>query len=453
MTVMVFEAFISTPQMQAVYAEGAVAQALMDVEAAVARVQARLGLIPSHAGQAIASLCRAELYDVPAIMAAAARRGGPAQPLVQKLRETVALFDPVAAGYVHWGCTDQDLVDTAQALLTQRALRLIDEDLLQLCGHLLDLAEREVQRPMLTRIQLRPDSVQSLRAKIVTWLAPLLRSAQALRSAARDTLMLQLGGLGGAQVAWGSKDDALREQVAGELHLGCPATGWHSQRDRGARLGAELGLLCMVLGKLAQDLTLLSQPEVDELDWPATTASGTQIGCTPALSAARRAPQRVSALLACMPQVLEHEAGAWHAELAEWAGLMLSAHGSVHALVQVLASLRIKPARMLSQIEAQSDLVFQAPLRQLLTDELGRSRAEPLMDDLLALVRDGQGPLRRLAQGLLGEGAPLAGRMTPARMAQVFDVDAAAARADARAVGSLQQARSLWAELCDSAPF
>jgi 3-carboxy-cis,cis-muconate cycloisomerase len=141
MAALVFESFLSTPQAIAVFSETAVVQAMLDFEAALSHAQADAGIVPAAAAAAIAGVCKAELFDVPAIVAASGRAGSLAIPLVKKLTETVGLFDAEAAGYVHWGSTSQDVIDTALVMVTRRSLALLDRDLGRLIASLLALAE------------------------------------------------------------------------------------------------------------------------------------------------------------------------------------------------------------------------------------------------------------------------------------------------------------------------
>lgn len=453
MSLLVCEDFLSTPEMTGLLGEPALVQAMMDFQAALARAQARVGLVPQPAAQAIASLCRAELYDVPGLLRASGPAGSLALPLVRKLAETVALFDPAAAGYVNWGASGQDMADTAMVLQTRRALRLIDDDLLSLCGALLDLAERHAAMPLLARTQMQPALVSSLRCRLLGWVAPLLRSAQALRAHADTALLLQLGGTAGTLAALGEQADAVAAQVAIELQLRLPLMPWHTQRDRWVRLGSELGVLCGALGKMARDLALLAQAEVGEMaeaDTPRAWPQGRiPVASMRALAAARRAPQRVAALLSCMDQEHERGLGSWQAELAEWASLLVSCHGSLHGLALALPNLRLYPGRMLDNIDRERDLVFAEGLARLLARVWGKARADQQVDALAALVQ-GQGqPLRLLARALRQSEPELAEAISAAELDAVFDSQAAAQAADTRVHNALVQARAQWAALMD----
>jgi 3-carboxy-cis,cis-muconate cycloisomerase len=447
---MLFEAFLSSTAMESVFSPTAVVQSMMDVEAALARAAARVGLIPAPAAQAIASLCRAELYDVPALIAAAPHSGNLALPVVQRLRETVALFDPSAAVYVHRGASAQDLIDTAMVLRSREALRLIDDDLQQLCGRLLDLAERHVAVPLLGRTMMQPAQVISLRFKLMNWLMPLLRSAERLREQGKASLLLQLGGAVGTLDAMGDRADDMAAAVAAELSLPRPDMCWHTQRDRWLRLGLEVGLLCGNLGKLAQDFALMAQAEVDELNEPPGEGYGAclsmphkknPVAALQAMAAVQRAPQRVAGLMSCMTPEHERGLGQHQAELAEWSGLMGGAHAAVQALNRALAEPVIRTDRMRAHVLERQGLVASERVEHLLMPRLGRQRTGAMIRDLIHRVRQGEGSLEQLLRTAMdvGDLPPLT--VSEAELKAMFDLDAIAAQADGRVELLLAEAR------------
>lgn len=447
---MLFEAFLSSAAMETVFSPAAVVQSMMDVEAALARAAAGAGLIPAPAAQAIVSLCRAELYDVQALLAAAPRSGSLALPMVQRLRETVALFDPAAAVYVHRGASAQDLVDTAMAMRSREALRLIDDDLQLLCAQLLDLAERHAAVPLLGRTMMQPAQVISLRFKLMNWLMPLLRSAERLREQGRESLQLQLGGAVGTLDGFGDRAGEVLEAVSRELGLPAPEMSWHTQRDRWLRLGLEVGLLCGNLGKLAQDFALMAQAEIDELNEPPGEGYGActtmphkknPVAALQALSAVQRAPQRVSGLLACMAQEHERGLGQQQAELADWSGLMGGAHSAVQALTRALAEPVVRVDRMRGHVLDRQGLVASERLELLLLPRLGRQRTGAFVRDLIHRVRQGQGTLEELLHAAIDVGDLPASALTAAELKGLFDIDAVAAQADGRVDALMAEAR------------
>ncbi|WAC72670.1 lyase family protein [Roseateles sp. SL47] len=446
---MLFEVFLSTPAMEAVFSPAAVVQSMMDVEAALVRAQSKAGLMPPAAAQAISSLCRAELYDVPSLLAAAPAAGSLAMPTVQRLRETVALFDPSAAVYVHRNACAQDIVDTAMVLCTREALRIMDDDLQALCAQLLDLARRHEAVPMLGRTLMQPAQVISLRYKFMNWLMPLVRSAEMLRTHAREALRLQLGGPVGTLESLGVDADKVSRLLSEDLGLPVSDMCWHTQRDRWIRLATELGVLCGSMGKLAQDLALLAQPEVDEIVEAPTDGRGScialphkhnPIAAQQALAATQRAPHRVAALLGCMSQAHERGLGQWPAELAEWSSLMGGTHGALIALRRALSAPDVRTANMRANVDAQLGLVASERLELLLTPRLGRQRTDAIVQDLIRRVRQGQGSLMQMVRESLERGELPEHAISTTELSGLFDVQTIAAWADSRVEAPLTQA-------------
>lgn len=357
----IFEGFLSTSEAQEAFGDRRFVEAMLRFEAALARAQAAVGLIPETCAASIIGTCKVELFDVAKIVRESARAGSAAIPLIRTLRETVGLFNAEAVACVHFGSTSQDVIDTAMALMTREALQLIERDVHCAAKALLALAERHAATPMLARTLMQPASVTSLGLKCVGWAAPLLRSRQRLRASARQALQLQLGGSVGTLAEMQGRGPEVAALMAQELGLAVPLAAWHTQRDEWVALGCELGILTGSLGKIAKDLALLSQYEVGEVMEPEEPGRGgsssmphkrNPVASMVALAAAQRAPQRVAALLAAMPQEHERALGLWQAELAEWPQLLMSAHGSARALARALPGLRVDAGRMRANLDS-----------------------------------------------------------------------------------------------------
>ena len=442
MTASVFEQFLSTPEIGAVFSDAAIVQGMLDFEAALARAQAEEGVIPAHAAAVIAPACRVERYELAPIVAASSVAGTLAIPLVRQLTAEVAKRDAEAAGYVHWGSTSQDVIDTAMVLATKRALALIDARLRDLIKALGLLAQRDGAAPMLGRTLLQPALVISFGFKLVSWAAPLVRCRERLRVAAQHALKLQLGGAAGTLSAMGDKGPAVAQRMAAELELGLAPGNWHTQRDEWVALGCEVGVLCGALGKIAKDISLLAQAEVGEVAEPSGAGRGgssamphkrNPVASMIALAASMRAPHRVAALLAAMPQEHERGLGNWQAELAEWPGLFMSAHGAVHALADAAAGLSVDTARMRRNIDALHGLVFAEALAMLLATYIGKPRAHALLEAWSRQAVAERMHLLNVALAAVAADVELRDKVAPNALRSVFDVDAVARRASALA--------------------
>ena len=389
----IFEGFLSTPETLAAFDDRSFVDAMLRFEAALARAQAAVGLIPASAADSIIGSCKVELFDVARIVRESGRAGSVAIPLVKALKESVGLFNAEALPYVHFGSTSQDVIDTAMAQVTRNAVTLIEADLARATEALLQHAEQHATTPMLARTLMQPASVTSFGFKCAGWAAPLVRSQGRLRLAAGNALNVQLGGAVGTLAQMKDKGDEVMQRMATELGLGNARATWHTQRDEWVALGCELGLMVGSLGKIALDISLLGQYEVGEVSEPSEPGRGgssamphkrNPVASMVALAAAQRAPQRVAALLGAMPQEHERALGAWQAELAEWPQLLMSAHGSVRALAGALPGLQVDTKRMRANIDR-------------LRAELPEDAADEWFDPALA-QHAGQRALAQVAQ-------------------------------------------------------
>ncbi len=357
----IFEGFLSSSEGLQAFGDRSFVQAMLQFEASLARAQAAVGLIPESSAQSIVGTCKVDLFDTAKIVRESARAGSLAIPLVKSLKETVGLFNPAAVAHVHFGCTSQDAIDTAMALVTRDALDLIEADVRKAVSALLELGALHALTPVLARTLMQPASVTSFGFKCIGWAAPLRRSLQRLRVARPNALKLQLGGTVGTLSAMNGKGARVSELMAIDLKLTAPQMSWHTQRDEWVALGCELGLLTGSLGKIARDIVLMSQAEVGEVAEPVEPGRGgpsnmphkhNPVASMVAIAASQRVPQRVAALLAVMPQEHERALGAWQAELAEWPQLVISAHGSARALAQALPGLQVDAHRMRGNLDA-----------------------------------------------------------------------------------------------------
>lgn len=461
MSVSIFDSFLTTPDMIAVFDDAAIVQAMLRFEQALAQAQAQQGMLPPESARAIAGVCNAQLYDIPAIVSAGRRAGSLAIPLVRELTRTVALYDAEAAARVHWGSTSQDVIDTAMVLATRDALQLLDDGLHDLTGRLLQLADQHAATPVLARTLMQPAQVSSFGFKIAGWLAPLVRARARLRECAARALQLQLGGAVGTLAVMGEQGAAVAALVAADLGLKLADAAWHTQRDEWVRLGLEVAVLTGSMGKIGTDISLMAQGEIAELAEPSGNGRGgssamphkrNPVSAMIALAAATRAPQHAAALLASMGQQHERGLGNWQAELAEWPGLFLSAHGALQALNDAFAGLHVDSSRMLRNIDALQGLVFAEAASAWLAAAIGRPAAHSLLEQMsAAALADGRNLAEVLAKAVQADDT-LRQQVDLAALASLFDPATAAGPAQRLALRQLQALRQDIAAL-NSTPF
>src|SRR5436305_6295027 len=233
----------SSTAMRAVCDDVAYLQRMLDFEAALARAEAAVGVIPGGAVAPIAKACKAETFELSALAEAATRSGNLAIPLVKALTAAVGKADAEAARYVHWGATSQDVIDTATMLTLRAAIDALLPDLDRAIAGIAKLARQHRNTAMVARTWLQHALPMPFGLKLAEYAAALHRSRHRLRRLRDEGLALQFGGAAGTLAALGDEGLAVAEKLAAELKLPLPDAPWHTQRDRIAEASSVLAII------------------------------------------------------------------------------------------------------------------------------------------------------------------------------------------------------------------
>jgi 3-carboxy-cis,cis-muconate cycloisomerase len=378
------EGLSTTDALAAVFDDGRVLQAMLDVEVAIARAEARLGLIPDAAAAAIATASVANRFDPAAIARDARESGTVAIPLVKALTAAVAQQSAESAKYVHWGVTSQDIVDTGLVLVIRDAGRIVAADHARVLATLRALSDRHAATVMLGRTLLQPAPPVTFGLTAARWFSGVARAGSAVANAARAAAALQLGGASGTRAALAEHGGDVSRLVAAELDLADPPAPWHTERDRTAALGAAHGVYTAMLGKVARDITLLMQHGIEEVLEPGGGSSAmpqkrNPSGSAIVLAAAVRVPGLVASLLTAAIQEHERGPGGWHAEWPILADIVRTSGAAVASMAGVLAGLTVDADRMRANIAATRGAVFAERAMMLLAPAIGRAAAHDLV--------------------------------------------------------------------------
>lgn len=386
----------STAAMQAVFCDRARLQAMLDYEAALARAEAAVGVIPPAAAVAIAAQCRAALYSIGELATATRLAGNPAIPLVKALTDRVARSDQTAARYVHWGASSQDVIDTGLVLQLRTALALLAGGLVELAAALAELAAAHRHTPLAARTLLQQAEPISFGLKAAGWLSAIERHRRRLQELRGRTQVLQFGGASGNLAGFGANGLDVAAALARDLSLVLPDLPWHTHRDRLAEVATTLGLLLGTLGKIARDLSLLMQTEVGEVAEPEAPGRGgssalphkhNPVGCGAVLAAALRAPGLVATMLAAMLQEHERGLGGWHAEWETLPQLCRLTAGALAHCQEVVGGLTVNRARMAANLTITGGQIHAAAVATALAASLGAPAARELVEKLSSDAR------------------------------------------------------------------
>ncbi|MCO8168001.1 3-carboxy-cis,cis-muconate cycloisomerase [Pseudomonas sp. 21LCFQ02] len=384
-----FDTYFTQAQMREVFSDTGRVQGMLDFEAALARAEARVGLLPQALLTDIQSQCRAELFDFDALAIAIGSAGNSAIPLVKALGKRIAAVNPEAERYVHMGATSQDAMDSGLVLQLRRAIELLEEDLQQLGEALAVQAQRHAATPLAGRTWLQQATPVTLGMKIAGWLGALTRHRQRLAELRPRLLCLQFGGASGSLAALGGQAFEVAQALAQELDLQLPEQPWHTQRDRLVEFASLLGMLAGSLGKLGRDISLLMQTEVGEVFEPSAPGKGgsstmphkrNPVGAAVLIGAATRAPGLVATMLSAMPQEHERSLGLWHAEWETLPDLCCLVSGALQQALLMVPQLQVDAARMRTNLDATQGLLLAEAVSIALARCMGRDAAHHLIE-------------------------------------------------------------------------
>jgi 3-carboxy-cis,cis-muconate cycloisomerase len=393
-----FRDAFGTPRMREIFSDHAVIQHYIGVEVALARSQARCGVIPPEAAEAIARGSRMDRIDFDQLRQDTDIVGYPILPLVQQL---VAMCGE-AGRYIHWGATTQDIMDTANVLQVRQALDIVGADIRALRGLLADLARKHRDTPMAGRTHLQHALPVTFGYKAVIWLAMFDRHQERLAQLRSRVLVVQFGGAAGTLASLGDKGLTVQQALAEELGLGVPATTWHVARDGFAEAVNLLALVTGSLGKIALDLMIMASTEFAEVSEPFMKGRGASstmpqkrnpISSELMLAAAKAVRQHAGLMVDALVQDFERATGPWHAEWMALPQSFILTAGALHQAKFALGGLIIDARRMRHNLGLSRGLIVAEAVMMGLAPAIGRQPAHDIVYDACRTVNDHGGTL------------------------------------------------------------
>jgi 3-carboxy-cis,cis-muconate cycloisomerase len=443
----IFADMFGTPAMRGIFGDEAFLNRCLEVEAALGRAQARLGIIPTEAGDAITRAAsglangRCTL-DLARLKKETETVGYPILSLVRQLAEHAGDY----GRYIHWGATTQDIMDTAVVLQIRAGVALLEADLTGIRSHLAELARRYRDTPMAGRTHLQHALPVTFGYKAAVWLSALDRHADRLRDLRPRALMVQFGGAAGTLASLGAGSESLetRAELARELALSDPPITWHVTRDGIAETVQVLALLLGSLGKIAFDVMLMSATEFGEAAEPFVAGRGSSstmpqkrnpISCELILAAAKVLRQQTGLVLDAMVTDFERATGPWHVEWVAVPEAFGYAAGALHQTRFMLGGLIVDSGRMALNLGMTHGLIVAEAVMMGLAPHTGRNEAHDLVYDACRVAIETDRPLFEV----LLETPAVAGPLGPQRLRELTDpanyLGAAPAMVDRMLVG------------------
>jgi 3-carboxy-cis,cis-muconate cycloisomerase len=417
-----FRDAFGTPAMRAVFDDRELIRKYVQVEVALARAEARCGVIPAAAARDIAARCTADALDLDLLRRETEIVGYPILPLVHQLARQAG----DAGGYVHWGATTQDIMDTAVVLQLRDAFDLVDADITALRRILAGLAVKYRDTPMAGRTHLQQALPVTFGYKAAIWLDMFDRHAERLAQARPRVLVGQFAGAAGTLASLGGKGLEVQQALMEELGLGVPVSTWHVARDGFAEAVNLMAVITGSLGKIAVDVMIMASSEFGELYEPFVKGRGASstmpqkrnpISSELMLACAKGVRQQAGLMLDAMVQDLERATGPWHAEWIAIPEAFILGAGALNQAKFMLAGLVVDEAAMARNLGLTRGLIVAEAVMMGLAPHIGRQEAHDLVYDACRIVNEKGG---RLADVLNGMPA-VTSRLDPALVERLTD--------------------------------
>ncbi|MFB0934766.1 MAG: adenylosuccinate lyase family protein [Propionivibrio sp.] len=417
-----FRDSFGTPAMRAIFDDHELIRKYVEVEIALAKAEARCGVIPQEAADEIAAKCSAETLDFDLLRHETEIVGYPILPLVHQIAKQAG----TSGGFVHWGATTQDIMDTAVVLQVRDGLNLVEADIKALRGILAKLSRRYRDTPMAGRTHLQQALPVTFGYKTAIWLDMFDRHEERLAQLRPRVLVGEFAGAAGTLASLGDKGLAVQKAMMEELGLGVPVSTWHVARDGFAEAVNLLAVITGSLGKIAYDVMIMASNEFGELYEPFVKGRGASstmpqkrnpISSELMLACAKGVRQQAGLMLDAMVQDLERATGPWHAEWIAIPEAFILAAGALNQARFMLDGLIVDEKVMLRNLGMTNGLIVAEAVMMGLAPYIGRQDAHDVVYDACRVVNEKGG---RLAD-VLNAMPSVASRLDPQLIERLTD--------------------------------
>jgi 3-carboxy-cis,cis-muconate cycloisomerase len=388
-----FRDAFGTPAMREVFSDLSLITRYTEVEIALAKAEARCGVIPAQAAEEIAKRTDVSTLDFELLRQETDIVGYPILPLVHQMAKQCG----DAGRYVHWGATTQDIMDTAVVLQIRAGLAIIESDVAALRGILAGLSKRYRDTPMAGRTHLQQALPVTFGYKCAIWLAMFDRHAERLAQLKPRVLVGQFAGAAGTLASLGDKGFEVQKALCEELGLGVPVSTWHVARDGFAEVMNFLALVTGSLGKVALDIMMMASTEFGEVYEPFVKGRGASstmpqkrnpISSELMLAASKGVRQHAGLMLDAMVQDFERATGPWHAEWMAIPESFVLTAGSLHQAKFALGGLIVDEKKMSDNLDISRGLIVAEAVMMGLAPDLGRQEAHDVVYDACRVAND-----------------------------------------------------------------
>jgi 3-carboxy-cis,cis-muconate cycloisomerase len=370
------------------FSDRAELQSMLQVEAALAKVQGELGLIPADSAAAIQQALRSMTIDPAELAPATGRAGVPVPALVEAMRE--AMQAPAHAQYLHWGATSQDIMDTGLVLRLRGLCQILQSRLTRLLRLLARQAEAHAELPMAARTRAQIATPTSFGALIAAWGAPLLSQQEALAQLGPRLLRVSLAGASGNSTALGERAGELRVALAAELGIGDSQFPWHSDRTALSEFTSLCSRIGGCLARIGEDYIYATRPEVNEIELSGGGGSSTMpqknnpVGAEMLVSLFHLGAAMDGLMRQAVVHRQQRDGVAWSLEWHALPQVCMATARALDIALELVDNLQPNPAAMKSRLVEAPGLVYAEAISFELAATMPRPEAQAAVKKMCA---------------------------------------------------------------------
>ena len=388
----IFRDLYNTPEMATIFDDRYLVQCWLNVEAALARAQARLGIVPTAVAEEISRQAVVDNIDFDELRAGTNLVG---YPIVSLVRQLAGLCQEEAAGYVHWGATTQDIMDTGNVLQLREAINIIEQDIARLTDILTNVAATYRNTLMAGRTHGQQALPITFGFKVAVWIDELRRHAERFAQCRPRVLRCQFGGAAGTLASLGDKGWQVHQGLAQELNLHPAPIAWHTARDGFGEFVSLCGMLTATLGKMANEIAVLQKTEMGEASESFTPGKGSSstmpqkrnpILCETVIGISKLVAQHVPTMLSAMTPEHERAMGEWHVEWDLLSHTSSLTGAALHHSIAIFDQLVVNASAMQENIDLTRGQIVAESVMMRLGEYMGRQKAHDIVYEACILA-------------------------------------------------------------------
>lgn len=397
-----FGDLFSTDEMRRIFSDETTVQRWMDVEAALARAEAKLGIIPQEAADEITRKCRVDLIDMADMKRQLAHTHHPIVPLIRCYQK---ICEPAAGELLHWGATTQDIMDTGAVLQLKDANAIVVRDLSRTLELLKELAARHKNTIQAGRTHGQQALPITFGYKVAVWVSEVKRHLQRIEQMSPRVFQGEFAGAVGTLASIGEPGFKLQELMFADLGLTVPEIAWHTARDGLAELVCVYAMVGSTLAKMMNEVVTLQRTEIAELEEPfhmGKVGSSTMphkrnpMMSEGVIAVSRLLNMQVGPALADMQAEHERDHRGWQTEWSFLAESCCMLGGMLFWTNKVLGGLQVYSENMQRNLDALHGLLLSENVMLALGAKIGRQEAHEVAYELCMEAFEKRVPLKSL---------------------------------------------------------